>query len=347
MNQLLMPAHSDELEEVYSYPSVSIIMPFEPKMTSKRALSDSLNAKILKAEQGLMEDFPIEMAILVMNKLKSIIKELDYSTHKKSIAIYVSPVFEKILYLDLEVEERIFVDDSFEIRDVINSKKEIREYLLLVFNEKQTKIYFSNKVEMQQVFSNRSEFRSNIDGLIFTQEYLQHIDVTLDVIQRSFKAPLFILGNKKFIYQFKNITRHTSSIIDYVEHNVENISPGKLRKTISPLIHNWAYVKQESLKQQLTHASGANKVVSGIKKVFREAMRHHGQLLLVERNYKYPAGYNSSEELIAKAVQPYSQFSYIKDAVDDIIEKVLEVNGDVEFVDRELLKDHDHIALIL
>jgi hypothetical protein len=38
--------------------------------------------------------------------------------------------------------------------------------------------------------------------------------------------------------------------------------------------------------------------------------------------------------------------SYIKDAVDDIIEKMLEYGGDVEFVDEGVLKDYDHIALI-
>ena len=37
---------------------------------------------------------------------------------------------------------------------------------------------------------------------------------------------------------------------------------------------------------------------------------------------------------------------YIKDAVDDIIEKVLASGGDVEFVDEGILKDYNKIALI-
>jgi hypothetical protein len=47
-----------------------------------------------------------------------------------------------------------------------------------------------------------------------------------------------------------------------------------------------------------------------------------------------------------KAEKPYSKFSYIKDAVDDVMEKVLETGGDVEFVDEGMLKDYDHIALV-
>ena len=37
---------------------------------------------------------------------------------------------------------------------------------------------------------------------------------------------------------------------------------------------------------------------------------------------------------------------YIKDAVDDIMEKVLQNGGDVEFVENGVLKDYERIALI-
>jgi hypothetical protein len=60
----------------------------------------------------------------------------------------------------------------------------------------------------------------------------------------------------------------------------------------------------------------------------------------------YAAQHGSSEDKIYETVEPYNRFSYIKDAVDDVIEKVLENGGDVEFVDEGILKDYNHIALI-
>lgn len=46
------------------------------------------------------------------------------------------------------------------------------------------------------------------------------------------------------------------------------------------------------------------------------------------------------------AIEPYGRFSYIKDAVDEVIEKVLENGGDVKFVDKDVLKDCHGIALL-
>ena len=63
-------------------------------------------------------------------EIKGIIKNLNFNTYKKSIAIYVSPVFEKVLYLDIAVEEKIIIDESFEIRDLVSCKREIQEYLV-------------------------------------------------------------------------------------------------------------------------------------------------------------------------------------------------------------------------
>ena len=353
MNQLLLiPSRHEELETVSDYPAVSIIMAFEPKMKSKRELAMCLNNALGKVEQQLLKNFQMEMAMPVISKLRNIIRDLDYSTHKKTIAIYVSPVFEKILYLNMEVEEKISVANSFTIRDLIKSKKEIREYLLLVLNENECKVYFDSNGTMLQVFAASSEslldagnqpHRSDTN---FIDKYLYRIDLAIDIILSSFKTPLFVMGEEKIIEQFKNLTTHTSSVIQYIHHVYENISPNELRLLMRPIINNWPKVKKENLHHQLMHAS-AGKIVTGIEDVFSQAMHRRGRLLLVKKNYQYPSEHGSDTELIHKAIHPYGQSSYIHDVVDDVIEKVLEENGEVEFVDRDVLGDYEPIALIL
>jgi hypothetical protein len=55
---------------------------------------------------------------------------------------------------------------------------------------------------------------------------------------------------------------------------------------------------------------------------------------------------SNGKEIIAAGAGSLNKFSCIRDAVDDVIEKVLENGGDVEFADKDLLKDYQQIALI-
>jgi len=126
------PEISEVMEALHYRPAISIILPFEPKMKSKTELIHSLKIATDSVEKDLMENYPDEMSILVMRKLRAIINGLNFNSYKKSIAIYVSPVFEKVLYLDIPVEEKIIVDESFEIRDLVYCKKQLHKYLVLL-----------------------------------------------------------------------------------------------------------------------------------------------------------------------------------------------------------------------
>jgi hypothetical protein len=363
MNKVVTPEIREVIEAVHYRPAVSIIVPFEPKMNLKTELAHTLKTAADKVERELMENYPSEMGQLVMQKLKTIIKTLNYNTNKKSIAIYVSPVFEKVLYLDIAVEEKIIVDESFEIRDLVYSKKQLHKYLVLLLSGKESRIYLGNTATFVRIVSNTPESIyayvndapekvANFSDMserkeIMMEKFLHHIDNSLDIILNAYHLPLFILGTDRILGHFKKLTKHTAAVIEYIQGNYEEASPAELQKILGSYISDWKKVKQTDLMNQLEEAAGKKKLASGIKDVWKEAMNQKGRLLVVEKNYMYAAQHGSKDDVIYKATEPYNKFSYIKDAVDDVMEKVLENGGDVEFVDEGVLKDHHHIALVL
>jgi hypothetical protein len=176
-------------------------------------------------------------------------------------------------------------------------------------------------------------------------KFLHHIDNRLDIILKAYNLPLFVLGTEKVLGHFKTITRHGAAVIDYVPGNFEELTPDQLKKKLEPYLSDWHKVMQKNLMNKLEDAAGRKKLAIGINNVWREAMHRKGHLLAVEKNFMYPAEHIPDDE-IQMAVPPYHQFSYVKDAVDDIIEKVLENGGDVEFVDEDVLKNYQHIAMV-
>jgi hypothetical protein len=362
MNSIVTPEIREVMEAVHYRPAVSIIMPFEPKMSLVTEVSHSLKIAIDKVEEELIKNYPDEIKTLLITKLRAVIKRLNFDTHKKSIAIYVSPVFEKVLYLDIPVEEKIMVDESFEIRDLIYSKKQIHKYLVLLLSNNESRIYLGNSSSFVQIVSNapkfagtfindKSERVANFSDTserkeILMEKFLRHIDNSLDLILNAYQLPLFVLGTERILGHFNKLSKHKQAVIEYVKGNYEEATLDQLRGILNLHIANWQNVKQKDFLNQLEDAAGKKKLAVGMKEVWQEAICKKGRLLVVEKNYMYPAEKGSSKEVIYMATEPYNKYSYIKDAVDDIIEKVLENGGDVEFVDPDFIKQYQHIALI-
>ena len=135
-------------------PAVSIIMPFTPVITLKKDLEYRIKIVMDKVEAMLNTHYNAEMAMPVLLKLKNLVRNLNYNTHKKSIAIFVSPVVEKIYYLDVYMEEKIVIDESFKIRDLVYYKKQKIEYLVLLLNDKFSRMYLGNSSQLILIKSN-------------------------------------------------------------------------------------------------------------------------------------------------------------------------------------------------
>jgi hypothetical protein len=363
MNTKILHGADEILNAVKYMPCVSIIMPFEPKMSLKSELEHKLKLAFAKVDSELMASYTEEKALVVLRKLRSLVKRLDFNTYKKSIAIFVSPLVEKVFYLDIPVDEKIIVDDSFEIRDLVYSKKEMHKYLVLVLSSKRTRIYLGNSTTFVRVVSNvpshvaafKNDISERVSNFsdpsgrkeIMLEKFLHHTDEGLSILLKAYPLPLFVIGTDRVIGHFKKITHNGNRIIGYIHGNYEGASEEELRKALDPHISDWRKINQTDLLHQLDAAASAKKLVAGIENVWRESTHKKGRLLVVENNFIYPAHHGGEKDIIYNEELDTENDFYIKDAVDDVIEKVLENGGDVEFVDENVLKDYGHIALVL
>lgn len=362
MNTVITPDILDIMQAVHYRPAVSLIIPFDTRLHDRVHLAQSLKFATDKVEAGLKQQYPTELVKPMLQKLQHVIAGIDFSTRKKSIAIFVSPVFEKILYLEIPVEEKIIIDESFEIRDLIYCRKQLQKYVVLLLSQKECKIFlgdyegfvriathtpetvyaFINEVpERVANFSDVQERRE-----VMMDKFLQHVDQSVGEVLQAYPLPLFVIGTEKITGHFRQISSHTRQVTEYVHGNYEKAGLPELKEILKPYIREWKKGIEKDLLRQLEAAAGEKKLVTGIMDVWREAVGKKGRLLVVEKNYMYPAVHGEKEELIEAATEPFNRYSLIRDAVDDIMEKVIGHGGDVEFVEEGVLKEHRKIALI-
>lgn len=362
MTQIFSPDEKAVLNAVKYLPGISIIMPFEPKMSLKTDLEYRLKMAVGKVEHELANNYPSEKVLPLINRLKDLTGQINYNTHKKSIAIFLSHMVEKIFYLDIPVDEKIIIDESFEIRDLVYQKKEDVQYLLLMLSAKKSVMFLANSSEMKLVKSNianpvtaaekgNPERVSNFSdpeerAEVLLDKFLHQMDNDLTLMLKAYPLPVFVMGAERVLGHYKKLTRHEQDIIAFIRGNYEDLPEPEIFKIVQPHVKNWKQVKQVDLLHQLEKAIGTQKIACGIEEVWQAATHKNSRLLLVEKNFMCSARQGAEPGIIYKENTPEDYPFYIKDAVDDVIQKVLENGGDVEFTDDGMLKDYGRIALI-
>ncbi len=362
MNTHISTELKEVMEAVHYRPAVSIILPFEAKISLKTEVAHALKVAADKAGTEVMSNYPGELGRIVMQKITNIISGLNYDTGKKGIAVYVSPVFEKVLYLDVPAEAKIIIDESFEIRDLLYSNQQQYKYLALVLSSGESKLFLCNNTIIEKIAGSKAEnvelpendlpervanFSTPGDRKeIQLEKFIRHVDQTLEAALNSNPFPVFVMGVERVTGHFRQITKHSNAVIDYINGSCEDLSISQLREKLAPAVSVWKSKQQKELLFQLEEAAGKKRLAAGIADVWKEALHQKGRLLVVEKNYLHPAQHSDVEDRITELSEPHNSFSSIRDAVDDVIEKVLQNGGDVEFVDDGALKKYRRIALI-
>ena len=329
-------------------PRVTMLLPFEPKMIPKGELDQRIKAALGKGERQLLASHPAEEALPILARMRHLLNGLNYSTHKRSIVAFASPDVEKLIYLDIPLEEKVVVDEPFYVRDIADGKARNVEYLVLLLSARQSKMYLGNESGLRMIKSNTPQtvfaclndvpertanFSDPSDRReVMLDKFLRHMDDGLASILKAYPRPVFVFGDCRVTGHFASISRHTRHIAAYVRKDCLEETPQTLLTILQPYITQWDKIRQESAVQLVGKAMDGGKLSRGLAEVRRTARFNNTRLLVIEKGFREGKG-------------PDPGF-FIGDAIDDIILKVLEKGGDIEWVDKGMLDEYEHIALV-
>ena len=353
------PEISDVLHAVYYRPSLSLTIPFEPKMTSKGDLSHILKLFAKEIERKLAENYSFEIVDVMIRKLHLLFNELNYSTHKKSIAIFLSPIFEKVLYLDIQVEQKIIIDEGFSIRDLVFNQQQQQQYLVLALSGSHNQIFYHNGRSFARILTDAprsyrevvTEWREKVSNFtdvssrreIIMLKFLRHIDTSLRLLLHAYKLPVFAMGPDRLLGHFLKLTKNREAIINVLYCDPPATLSG-LSDIISPYLRKWTKLLDKQLLRKIDTAAKKQRLATGIDDVAAAANKNNIEHLIVEKSFRGSAG--TSQHVIPIRSSLYDRHVQMKDVVDDIIGKVLDRSGEISFVENDVLSAYDHIAAI-
>ena len=342
LKQSIMSIHLSNEEQavvnaVRYQPSLSVILPFKSPVFLQTELHYKLKMVLDEVRTRLLSRYSAERAMPVLEKFAGLLGRLDLHTKKQSLAIYVSPLVEKVFYLDVPVEEKIVVDDSFYIRDLVYNKQEPVRYLILQLSAGQSRIYLADGAAFTHIRSHvpenvlayvqdMAEKAGNFSDPekhkeILLEKFLHHLDQGLSLVLKEYPLPVFVMGAERVLGHFEKITRNRKSLVQFVHGNYLEASGQELRDVLKPYLARWEDIRERASLAHLEPAMSAGRLEYGMKQVLRAAAEKKGRLLLVEKGLE-------------------------KENVNEVIENVLLTGGDVEFVGNGRLEKYGGIALV-
>jgi hypothetical protein len=362
MKEQLSPEIKEVMNALHYRPAVSVILPFETKVGLMAEVQKELKYALDKTERQLREQYPAEMVATVMHKINDLTAEIKIPAGKKGLAIFASPVFSKLMFLEEKVPARIVIDDSFEVRDLVFSKKQKQQYLLFLLSSERCKLfmgdgrelipvklpspdsidaYWNDETERVANFTDPDEYKTTQ-----VEKFIRQMDKDLLQILNSHRLPVFVMGSKTILGLYKTITHAGIHISGFVDGNFEEASVPQLLTALTPVYNSWKLKQQQQLLEQIEQAANEKKLCCGIQDVWEEASAKKGRILVVEKNFVAAGEHVAEGKIVYKPTSGQNDFHTSNDVVDDVIELVLQNGGDVAFTDDGLLSKFDHIALI-
>jgi hypothetical protein len=141
------------------------------------------------------------------------------------------------------------------------------------------------------------------------------------------------------------MTVHRKFLIGEVEGDFASTSPRDLGKIVWPVVKEVMAGASEKAMRDLEKAADARKVLCGLDALGQSAGFRRGATLFVEEDYHVKGGIDKRNNSMVISGD-VDILEVIDDAVDVLIEKVLEKGGNVVFLDNGSLIKFQRIALM-
>jgi hypothetical protein len=179
-----------------------------------------------------------------------------------------------------------------------------------------------------------------------SREFIRTVDRHFDHYLRRDPLRFVVVGEKNILSIFESVTAHHDGLIGAVQGDYAATSPHDLGKIVWPIVKNAMAGTNKHAMNDLATADRSQNVAFGIETVGYLADSGVGGTLFVEEDYRLKGGIRETDHSLIKA-EDLDIREPIDDAVDAIVDRVLDKGGNVVFLDSGSLTKHRRIALIV
>jgi hypothetical protein len=361
------------LQKQQGHICISIILPTHRLFSERKVDKFEMEKAVENATQLLGSKYNTKDTKPLISTLQEMAKSIDYDHNLDGVGLYVSDQVNMMVKFPFAVKEKIVVDNNFEIRDMLYKTNLSQPYYTFMLSEKKVRLFEGCLDQLTEIrgkhfpyefyddyeYNTPSRGSSNIGNpqmrsfehdkstmeAIRLKDYFRNADEYLgDYMVEN--IPLIISGTDKDISWFESVTAFNKQIVGKISGSYDNTNLSDYGKKCWTSFETYLKSKVDELITQYRDKVGSGLAVSGIQEIWTAALEGRGLDLIVEKDYKVPGFTMPDNEYFLTLRPPKEKHNTMPDAVDEIIETVLEKGGDVIFAENGQLEEFGHMVLI-
>jgi len=350
------------LQSKQDYPSVSILAPTHRTAPANQRDPIVVKNLVTKAVERLASEFSKRDVAAVVQNLERLVEKVDWEHLHDGLALFASRQVARSVLLPFKVKARVHVDATFATRDLVYTMNRAPQYRVLVLGEKPTRLFEASTnvltewkgkpFPMTHKGPGGASKLPGGKGINISavrddshRQFFQKVDEAVGVLQAEEKLPIVLVGIERFLTFFQEITKDPDSIVGMLTGSHDNPNPATLGKAVWPVFQAGSTLRRTKALSRLNQAVSVNRHASGIDRVWRAVFDNQCQLLLVEKDFEYPADVSEDGTHLLPSTGKGPQS--LDDAVDEVIEKAIASGAEVFFYEKGALDLHQGIAAVL
>lgn len=308
-------------------PSLGLVIPFQPSMQKESQIMSLVNYATEAVKTKLSDRYGNGYATNLLARLEKIFCNLNFHSHRKSLAIIITPGEEKIIYLDFHVKPAVFLGKSISLIDLVANSYREPDFMILHLQENNVKLFDANNGKLEKIYEQNHETN--------TADLFKNASGVIELMNVGYEKPVFITGKSNLVNVFyANVS--FSEIIFKKSDDEGDVTHHKVQLLESEISHQWNHWESKFLAGRILFAKKVGLLINNIEAVLQVLHKKADGLLLMDKHFKM---------LLKKPNEGNDIINISKEFINQI-EHFLARGNRIEITETGLLKDMGGIVLL-
>lgn len=358
------PAEVVLLQSFRAEPAVSVLLTTTPADRMQRVDAVRLARLVTRAEERLAAECPPELRGRLAGRLRDLAADAAGRRTRSAVALFAADDHASSWSLPVGVADRVVVDPTFATRDLVRALHRTPRHVVLVLADREARLFDGVGDTLLPAVSSAFPLVSDRprggvtaarlgrargrrrDRAGDDDTFLRSVDAALGSYLATHPAPLVVAGTRRTVASFTRVSRNAGRLAGTLVGSHARTPLPTLVTLVRPVLDAYLRSREAEALALLDRRTGEGRVVQGMAAVWLAARAERPEMLVVDPEFFYPARLSADGDLLAPAAD-VEHPDVLDDAVDEVIELVLQRGGWIALASPGALADRGDIALTL